>query len=865
MQDKTKEEILKTLKTQETGLTTEEALQRLKTEGKNELAEKKEKNLFAMFASQLKDKMIIILLIASVLSFILGETAEGVVILIIVFINAFISVWEEKKATDALKALRKLNAPLAKVVRDGKNKKIVTSELVKGDVVLIEAGDIVPADLRLLEENQLKIDESSLTGESVPVSKDASFISSKDTAIGDQKNMAFSSTLVSYGTAKGVVVATGMDTEVGKIASMLQDTKSLDSPLKRKLNKVGTTLSVVGILVSILIFIIGFLNGQDFISLVMISISLAISVIPEGLPATATVVMALGVERMAKKKALVKTLPAVEALGSATVICTDKTGTLTENKMTVTKYFLGEDLIEEKNISRINKDMLYAMILCNNASLEQDKIIGDPTEGALLLFAQEHKIDLTQILEKSPKIFEQPFDSVRKRMSTIHKINDQLYVFTKGAPEELLSCCTKIQIGENEKKFTEEEKNRIKKQIAYFSSQGIRLLGFAKKSVSSLPKNEQENVEEDLTFLGIAGMIDPPRKEAHEAIKLCHTAGIRVIMITGDHKLTAIAIAKDLGIYKDGDLAIDGTELQKMTMEELEQRIPKTSVFARVSPEDKLKIVTALQKNGEIVSMTGDGVNDSPALKTADIGVAMGKVGTDVAKDAADMILLDDNFATITTAIREGRRVYRNIEKVIQFLLAGNIAEVLVIFIATVLNLETPLLAVHILFVNLVTDTFPSLALGIDPENPNSMQKKPRKSKSLFQKGLVSRVIFYGIYIAIITLIAYNVGLKQSYSVALTMAFMVLCLSQIFHSFNQHSNSISLFSKNSPRNPYLFLACTISFIALLIVIFIPPIREFFSLSILPLKDWIWIFCLSLSPILIVEIFKRIRKSLKRAC
>ena len=727
MQDKTKEEILKTLKTQETGLTTEEALQRLKTEGKNELAEKKEKNLFAMFASQLKDKMIIILLIASVLSFILGETAEGVVILIIVFINAFISVWEEKKATDALKALRKLNAPLAKVVRDGKNKKIVTSELVKGDVVLIEAGDIVPADLRLLEENQLKIDESSLTGESVPVSKDASFISSKDTAIGDQKNMAFSSTLVSYGTAKGVVVAAGMATEVGKIASMLQDTKSLDSPLKRKLNKVGTTLSVVGILVSILIFIIGFLNGQDFISLVMISISLAISVIPEGLPATATVVMALGVERMAKKKALVKTLPAVEALGSATVICTDKTGTLTENKMTVTKYFLGEDLIEEKNISRINKDMLYAMILCNNASLEQDKIIGDPTEGALLLFAQEHKIDLTQILEKSPKIFEQPFDSVRKRMSTIHKINDQLYVFTKGAPEELLSCCTKIQIGKNEKKFTEEEKNRIKKQIAYFSSQGIRLLGFAKKSVSSLPKNEQENVEEDLTFLGIAGMIDPPRKEAHEAIKLCHTAGIRVIMITGDHKLTAIAIAKDLGIYKDGDLAIDGTELQKMTMEELEQRIPKTSVFARVSPEDKLKIVTALQKNGEIVSMTGDGVNDSPALKTADIGVAMGKVGTDVAKDAADMILLDDNFATITTAIREGRRVYRNIEKVIQFLLAGNIAEVLVIFIATVLNLETPLLAVHILFVNLVTDTFPSLALGIDPENPNSMQKKAKK------------------------------------------------------------------------------------------------------------------------------------------
>ena len=500
MQDKSKEEVLKILKTQESGLTVEEAFRRLQTDGPNELIEKKEKKLFQMFLEQLKDKMIIILLIAAILSFALKEIAEGVVILIIIFINAIISVWEEKKATDALKALKKLNASLAKVIRDGKMKKLLTSELVKGDIVLLEAGDIVPADLRLLKENQLKINESSLTGESIPVSKDALFIAKENTSLGDLKNMAFSSTLVSYGTATGVVVETGMSTEVGKIASMLQDTKSLDSPLKRKLNKVGTILSIVGLFVSILIFIIGFVNGQDFISLVMISVSLAISVIPEGLPATATVVMALGVERMAKKNALVKTLPAVEALGSATVICTDKTGTLTENKMTVTKYFLAEDLLSQKKEMQINKEMLYASILCNNASLERDKIIGDPTEGALLVFAEEHKINIEQIRKNYPKLFEQPFDSMRKRMSSIHKLNSKFYVFTKGAPEELLNGCSKVQIKEVKKGFTEEEKEKIRRQVAQLSSEGIRLLGFAYKTIEEIPQDELADVENNLTF-----------------------------------------------------------------------------------------------------------------------------------------------------------------------------------------------------------------------------------------------------------------------------------------------------------------------------------------------------------------------------
>ena len=856
---KSSNDILEELSSKKDGLNEKEVTKRLDEYGFNEIEAKKPKTILEMVIDGLKDKMILILLLASILSFILGELAEGVVILTIIFINSLISIIQEKKAMNAIIALRNMNAPHTTVIRGGKKKNILTKEVVLGDIVYLEDGNIVPADIRLIEENGLKVDESSLTGESVPVEKDASLILDKNTTLADRVNMVYSSTIISYGTAIGVVVGTSSNTEVGSIATMLEDTDSLDTPLKRKLNKVGEVLSIIGILVAILIFIIGLIYGKDFISLLMVSISLAISVIPEGLPATATIVMALGVSRMAKKNALVKKLPAVEALGSATVICSDKTGTLTLNKMTVVKSTLYSDIINKNDLNTFNDDLIKCACLCNNAYIDKDKVIGDPTEGCLLTYAKNNGYDIKDI-KSNEVLYEQAFDSVRKRMSAVIKDEKGYLVYCKGAPEELIDVCSYASIDDKLVKLTSEDKDKIKEYCVTMSSKGLRLLGFAMKDINNLPK-EGDVIEEDLTFIGIMGIIDPPREEVKHAINTCHEAGIRVIMITGDHKLTARAIAEDLGIYKKGDLVVDGETLSKMSDLKLRNTIKDISVFARVTPQDKLRIVNALKKNKEIVAMTGDGVNDAPALKKADIGVAMGITGTDVAKDAAAMILLDDNFTTIEAAVKEGRRVYRNIQKVIQYLLAGNIAEVLTIFVSMLFNLPSPLLAVHILFINLVTDTLPSLALGIDPASPNVMKHKPVKEGSLFERGLVFRIGFYGVFLAIITLVAYFIGQDDSYNVGMTMAFTVLCLSQIFHSLNQSSSITSLFSKDYPRNKMLFLSMVGSIIFLLIVLFVIPIREFFSLSVLSGNEWLIVILLSLSPILIVEIFKAIKRSI----
>ena len=856
---KSSKDILEELSSKKDGLNEKEVTKRLEKYGYNEIEAKKPKTILEMVIDGLKDKMILILLLASILSFILGEVAEGVVILTIIFINSLISIIQEKKAMNAIIALRNMNAPHTTVIRDGKKKNILTKEVVVGDIVYLEDGNIVPADIRLIEENGLKVDESSLTGESVPVEKDASLILDKNTTLADRVNMVYSSTIISYGTAIGVVVGTSSNTEVGSIATMLEDTDSLDTPLKRKLNKVGEVLSIIGILVAILIFIIGLIYGKDFISLLMVSISLAISVIPEGLPATATIVMALGVSRMAKKNALVKKLPAVEALGSATVICSDKTGTLTLNKMTVVKSTLYSDIINKNDLNTFSDDLIKCACLCNNAYIDKDKVIGDPTEGCLLTYAKNNGYDIKDI--KSNKVlYEQAFDSVRKRMSVVIKDKKEYLLYCKGAPEELIDVCSYACVDDKLVKLTSEDKDKIKEYCVTMSSKGLRLLGFAMKNINKLPK-EGDMIEEDLTFIGIMGIIDPPRVEVKHAINTCHEAGIRVIMITGDHKITARAIAKDLGIYKKGDLVVDGETLSKMSDLKLRNTIKDISVFARVTPQDKLRIVNALKKNKEIVAMTGDGVNDAPALKKADIGVAMGITGTDVAKDAAAMILLDDNFTTIEAAVKEGRRVYRNIQKVIQYLLAGNIAEVLTIFVSMLFNLPSPLLAVHILFINLVTDTLPSLALGIDPASPNVMKHKPVKEGSLFERGLVFRIGFYGVFLAIITLVAYFIGQDDSYNVGMTMAFTVLCLSQIFHSLNQSSSITSLFSKDYPRNKMLFLSMVGSIFFLMIVLFVTPIREFFSLSVLSGNEWLIVILLSLSPILIVEIFKAIKRNL----
>ncbi len=855
---KASNEVIEKLNSNIDGLTNKEVTKRLEKYGYNEIQNKKKKTIFMMIIEQFKDKMIIILILASILSFVLDEYAEGIVILIIIFINSIISIVQERKAMDAVLSLKKLNAPLAIVIREGIKKQVPARELVVGDIVYLEDGNIAPADIRIIEEKNLQTLESSLTGESVPIIKEANTISDISTPLAERVNMVYASTIVSYGNALGIVTEIGNNTEVGSISNMLDNTDNLDTPLKKKLDKVGQVLSIVGIIIAFIIFIIGFIYKMDMISILMIAISLAISVIPEGLPATATIVMALGVSRMAKKNALVKKLPAVEALGSSTVICTDKTGTLTLNKMTVTKSFLYQDIINNIDNNNISLPLINASIICNNAFIDNDKVLGDPTEGALLNYALLKGYDVSKIKEDNEILFSQPFDSVRKRMSVVIENEKSYLLYSKGAPEELIDICTKTLIKDKEIILTNENKDKIKEYCTKLSSDGLRLLGFAKKSLKQVPIDEKANLEYDLTFIGIIGMIDPPKEEVKNAIATCKEAGIKVIMITGDHKLTAKSIAKSLGIYKEGDLVVNGSELDKMSDLKLRNIIKDISVFARVTPKDKLRIVDALKKNKEIVAMTGDGVNDAPALKKADIGVAMGINGTDVSKEASDMILLDDNFKTIEVAIKEGRRVYRNIQKVIQFLLSGNIAEVLTIFISILFNLNSPLLAVHILFINLVTDTLPSLALGVDKASSNIMKHKPVKEGSLFEKGLVNRVIFYGILIAIITLTAYLIGSTDNYKIGMTMAFVVLCLSQIFHSLNQSSNTISLFSKSYPRNKYLYFAIVISIFFLLLVLFIPFIRNFFKLGVLTINEWLIVISLSLIPILVAEINKRLK-------
>ena len=852
------EEILSELKTSLNGITFEEATNRLEKYGYNELSQKKPKTILQMFFEQMKDSMIIILLIASIVSFILGETAEGVVIIVIVFINAIISIVQEKKAADAIAALKSISAPNVKVIRNGEMEVISSKNLVVGDVVFIEAGDIVPADLRLFESSQLQIMEAALTGESVPAYKDAKGILGDETSLGDMINMAFSSTIVSYGTGKGIVVAIGMDTEVGKIAHMLDQTDDLDTPLKQKLNKIGKVLSIVGIIISIIIFIIGLLYGKDFVSVLMIAISLAISVIPEGLPATATIVMALGVQRMAKQNALIRKLPAVETLGSTTVICSDKTGTLTQNKMTVKEFALYDDFINNKiktdNDKVSEKELLYAAILCNNATLESDKEIGDPTEIALLSFARNQGIDI-----KNPRVLELPFDSVRKRMTSVNKFDDYV-IYTKGAIDSILPLCTKVLVNGEEKDINYDDIDKINSLCMSSSKNAMRVLAFAKKNVKQIP--DKDDIEKELTFIGILSMIDPPREEVKQAIETCHKAGIKVIMITGDHVETALAITKQLNIYQEGDLAISGNDLSKMTDEELDKVVLKTSVFARISPNDKLRIVNAIQRNKNIVAMTGDGVNDAPALKAADIGISMGACGTDVARESSDMILLDDNFTTIEYAIKEGRRIYSNIQKVIQYLLAGNISEVLTIFVAMVANIGTPILAVHILIINLVTDTIPALALGIDQASSNIMEKKPIKVGTLFEKGLIGRVIFHGIIISVITLIAYYIGYQDSPNEGVTMAFITLSLSQIIHSLNQHSPDISFFSRKHARNWYLYGAMLLSLVILLLLVYVEPVANFLSLQVPNSFEWLVIILLSLTPLVVVELYKLVKKLIK---
>lgn len=855
-------QVLKQTKTEETGLTEDEVRIRQQA-GFNELAAKPPKTILQMLKEQLIDPMIMILLGAALFSAILGEYTEAIIIFSIVVLNTIIGIVQEKKAQSSLAALRDMSAPMAHVVRNGKEQLIPAKELVVGDIVNLHDGDMVPADMRLLEAANLKIQEASLTGESVPVEKDAQTILKNDCSLGDRINMAFSSSIVTYDRGRGVVTAIGMNTEMGAIASMLEDQTEIETPLKRKLARVGKILTIIGIIICILVFAIGALYQRPLLPQFLVAISLAISIIPEGLPATATIVMALGVKRMVKRNALIKKLPAVETLGSATVICSDKTGTLTLNKMTVTQAATSDfrKTVAVENIPRNQayQALAYAGALCNDAHLDQEKAIGDPTEVALIPFAQKLGIDQAKLKKTYPRILEQPFDSDRKRMTTVHQIDGQYIAFTKGAVDEMLPLCTRIMTADGVRQITAEDKQQILSLTHKTSSDALRVLGFATKKINSIPQ-ENADLENELIFIGLNGMIDPPREEVAESVQTCREAGIRTIMITGDHKITALAIAKKLKIYQDGDLAISGNELDQMSDAELDQVVKNATVFARVSPADKLRIIQSLKRNGEVTSMTGDGVNDSPALKAADIGVAMGVTGTDVAKDVADMILLDDSFTTIADAIKEGRRVYRNIQKVIQFLLVGNIAEITTLFVATLFNWDAPLLAVHILWVNLATATLPALALGVDPASKNIMKHRPVKTGTLFEKELVNRVISQGIFVAMLTLTAYFIGAATGNQIAgQTMAFSVLALSQMLRAFNQHSNTDPIWKRATGMNIWLVVSFLVSALFMGVILFVPAIQKIFYLTSLSAGQWIVVIALAMLSIAQVEVIKYFKK------
>ena len=875
----TVEETEKILDTTEDGLSDAEAAKRLAAYGPNNLRQKKAKSVWRMIWEQLTDVMVLILIAAAAFSFVMsffedGEgLAECIVILVVVALNATVGVVQEKKAANALEALKNMTAPTARVLREGEESVVPASQLVPGDIVYLEDGCIVPADIRIIQDSNMKVQEAALTGESVPSEKDGPTVLPEDAPLGDRVNMAYSSSIVMYGNATGIVVGTGMNTEVGKIAGLLEEQDETDTPMKRKLNAVGKALSLVGLIVCVAIFAIGLIrNAADWVNYIFIAISLAISIIPEGLPATSTIIMALGVQRMAEKNALVKSLPAVETLGSATVVCCDKTGTLTLNKMTVTHVALGDDFakgkatpvsdLSKKYGAEVYRELLEGSALCVNAKMDPDNpgnVLGDPTEGALVLFAEKFGIDAEAFEDANPRAFEQPFDSDRKRMTVLNRTERGLISYTKGAVDEMLPLCTKLRTKEGVRDMTDADRERILQLCYKMSGEALRVLGFAVCVQGEVPEEEDADLEKDMTFVGAVGMIDPPRKEVIKAVETCHTAGIRVVMITGDHKVTAMAIAKQLHIFREGNTVISGPELDEMTDEQLDKAVKNCVVFARVSPSDKLRIIQSLKRTGEVAAMTGDGVNDSPALKEADIGVAMGITGTDVAKDAADVILLDDNFTTIEYAIREGRRVYRNIQKVIQFLVAGNIAEILILFIAVCIGLpEMPIEAVHILLINLATDSLPAVALGVDPASPNVMRHKPVKSGTLFEKGMIYRIVLHGLFISAAAWAAYLIGTNcfaHDHVQAMTMTFVVLSVSQLSHALNQRSNTESIFQPGQGHNRFLALALLASAAIVAIVVFVPPLQSFFNLTNLTWQEWLVSLALSLFPLVAVEISK----------
>ena len=864
--DVSREEVLNSLNTNaETGLTNEQVLSLLEKWGENKLKEKKKKTLAQRFLDQFKDVMILILIAAAIVSFTIicvekkwGELFEPLLILLIVILNAVMGVYQEGKAEKALDALKNMSAPHARVIRDGEEKIINAAKLVPGDIIKLEAGDFVPADARLLHSVSLKSEESALTGESVPSEKDAQAEVKENAPIGDRTNMVFSGCSITYGTALAVVTATGMDTEMGRIANLLDNESETQTPLQQKLAQLGKYLGIVALAACGVIFVVGLINDIPPLEIFMTAVSLAVSAIPEGLPAIVTIVLSIGVQRMVKKNALIRRLPAVETLGGASVICSDKTGTLTQNRMTLTRAFVdGEaeaEVISVNNSENVKKLLSYAT-LCSDGSVVftdlGEQHIGDPTETAIVLAAHKNGMPKDELNKQYPRVAEIPFDSDRKLMSTVNVIDGKNVVIVKGAFDMMATRCISGNIS-SAKEMTEK-----------LSSDALRVLAVAYKEIDTIPENPtSEELENGLTFMGLVGMIDPPREEAKAAVAVCRRAGIKPVMITGDHVVTAVAIAKELGIFVEGDRSLTGAELDKLTDRELDEQVESISVYARVSPENKIRIVKAWQRKGQVVSMTGDGVNDAPALKAADIGCAMGITGTDVAKGAADMTLTDDNFATIVDAVREGRGIYANIKKVVSFLLGTNIGEVITVFAAMLLWHKTPLLSMQLLWINLVTDSLPAIALGMEAVEADVMDHKPKpKNEGIFAHGLGVRVVLQGCMFAFLTLIAFFVGCEVNPKLATevqleqgqTMAFMVLALCQIVQAYNMRSER-SLFKIGVFTNKTLNLAALSSIILVAVVLF-TPLNSIFGLVLLSWQKYLIAIGLIFVPLVVMEASK----------
>ena len=865
----TKDEVLKGFKTGSDGLSTKQAEENLAKYGKNALVEGKKKTAFQVFLEQFKDLMVIILIIAAVISAFTGDLESTLVIIAVLILNAILGTVQHVKAEKSLESLKSLSSPSAKVLRNGEKIEIDSKDVVPGDIMLLEAGDMVTADGRILDNYSLQVNESSLTGESTNIDKaDVDF--DHEIPLGDRLNMVYSSSLVTYGRANVLVTGTGMNTEIGKIASLMNETKERRTPLQVSLDKFSSKLATAILIICAIVLGLQIWRGQPIMDALLFAVALAVAAIPEALSSIVTIVQAMGTQKMAKENAIIKNLAAVESLGSVSVICSDKTGTLTQNKMTVEDIYIGGEVLKPDQLdlgNQLHRYLLYDAVLNNDSSLKDGKSIGDPTESALL--EMYHKVpgidlgnnqlglsesDLRGLLTRQQEV---PFDSDRKLMSTKHLIHTVPTIFVKGAIDVLLDRCDNIRIGDEVRPITDEDRKKILAQNEHFSENGLRVLTFAYKE-----KDEDltPETEHGFTFIGLVSEMDPPREESIEAVARAKKAGIRTVMITGDHKVTAVAIAKKIGIFSDGDIAVTGLELDKMSDEELEQKIEKIAVYARVSPENKIRIVNAWQKKDKIVSMTGDGVNDAPALKKADIGVAMGITGTEVSKDAASMILADDNFATIIKAVANGRTVFENIKNAIMYLLSGNLSAIITVLFASIGGFPVPFIAVQLLFINLVTDSLPALAIGMEPGAPDILDRKPRDPKvGILDKSLITKVTLQGIIISVGVIAAFMIGRQTSAAVACTMAFSTLTFARLLHGFNCRSQH-SIFKIGFKNNWYSLAAFAVGTLLLALILFVPGLHSLFAVTPLTNTQLLWIIGLALMPTIIIQIVKVVQEN-----